>query len=90
MKILKIVSCEYDRWVVETQPCKLRDTSDTLNGRAIYYIVLFQDFTLRSISRLPTVRGTAGIQYIRRVFHSSMLQDFEVRYPEYILSPRRN
>ena len=33
-KKLKNVSCEYDRWVVETQLCKLRDTSDTLNGRA--------------------------------------------------------
>ena len=31
---LKNVSCEYDRWVVETQLCKLRDTSDTLIGRA--------------------------------------------------------
>ena len=28
------VSCEYDRWVVETQLCKLRDTSDTLIGHA--------------------------------------------------------
>ena len=26
MKILKNVSCEYDRWVVETQLCKLRGT----------------------------------------------------------------
>ena len=33
-KELKNVSCEYDRWVVETQLCKLRDTSDTLIGRA--------------------------------------------------------
>ena len=33
-KKLKIVSCEYDRWMVETQLCKLRDTSDTLIGRA--------------------------------------------------------
>ena len=31
---MKNVSCEYDRWVVETQLCKLRDTSDTLIGRA--------------------------------------------------------
>ena len=31
IKILKKVSCEYDRWVVETQLCKLRDTSDTLS-----------------------------------------------------------
>ena len=30
----KNVSCEYGRWVVETQLCKLRDTSDTLVGRA--------------------------------------------------------
>ena len=30
---LKNVSCEYDRWVVETQLCKLRDTLDTLIGR---------------------------------------------------------
>ena len=31
----KNVSCEYDRWVVETQLCKLRDTSDTLIGRVL-------------------------------------------------------
>ena len=31
---LKNVSCEYDWWVVETQLCKLRDTSDALIGRA--------------------------------------------------------
>ena len=34
IKILKDVSCEYDRWVIQTQLCKLRDTSDTLIGRA--------------------------------------------------------
>ena len=28
------VSCEYDRLMVETQLCALRDTSDTLIGRA--------------------------------------------------------
>ena len=33
-KKMKNVSCEYDRWVVETQLCKLRDTSDTLIRRA--------------------------------------------------------
>ena len=33
-KKLKNISCEYDRWVVETQLYKLRDTSDTLIGRA--------------------------------------------------------
>ena len=27
---LKNVSCEYDRWMVEIQLCKLRDTLDTL------------------------------------------------------------
>ena len=31
---MKNVSYEYDRWVVETQLCKLRDTSDALIGRA--------------------------------------------------------
>ena len=31
---LKNVSCEYDRWMVDTQLCKLRHTSDTLVGRA--------------------------------------------------------
>ena len=31
---MKIVSCEYDRWAVETQLCNLRDTSDALMGRA--------------------------------------------------------
>ena len=34
IKMLKNVSCQYDRWAVETQLCKLRDTSDTLVGRA--------------------------------------------------------
>ena len=34
IKILKNVSCEYDRWVVETQLCKLREMSDKLIGRA--------------------------------------------------------
>ena len=34
VKILKNVSCEYNRWVVETQLCKLRDSSDTLIWRA--------------------------------------------------------
>ena len=39
-KKLKNVSGEYDRWVVETQLCKLRDTSDTLIGRvcAMFYL----------------------------------------------------
>ena len=32
-KILKNVICEYDRWVVATQLCKLRDTSNTLIAR---------------------------------------------------------
>ena len=40
IKILKIVSCEYDRWVVETQLCKLRGTSDTLIGRACAMVQL--------------------------------------------------
>ena len=31
---LKNVSCEYDRWVVETQLCKPHDTYDMLIGRA--------------------------------------------------------
>ena len=38
---LKNVSCEYDRWVVETQLCKLRDTSDTRWAR-------FRDFFMES------------------------------------------
>ena len=31
---LQNVSCEYDRWVLETRLCKRRDTSDTLIGCA--------------------------------------------------------
>ena len=77
--------------MVESQLFKLRDTSDTLIGRGMYHIVLFQDFTLRGISGLPTVRGTAGIQHITRtVFHSSIMQYLQVRYSGYTLSPRRN
>ena len=30
----KNLGCEYDRWVVETRLRKLRNTSDTLIGRA--------------------------------------------------------
>ena len=33
----KNVSCEYDRWVVETRLCKLRDTSDTRIARTDTY-----------------------------------------------------
>ena len=32
---MKNVSCNDDRWVVETQRYKLRDTSDTLIGRLL-------------------------------------------------------
>ena len=32
-RLMKNVSCEYDRRVVETQLCKVRDTSDTLIAR---------------------------------------------------------
>ena len=39
--ILKNVSCEYDRWVVETQLCKLRDMSDTLIGLACVMLHLY-------------------------------------------------
>ena len=66
-------------------------TSNTT--RSIYGLVRSQDFTLRSISGLPSVRGTAGIQYqyvARRVFHSSMLQYFQLPYSGYTLSPRHN
>ena len=33
-RLMKNASCEYDRWEVETQLCKLRNTSDTLIGHA--------------------------------------------------------
>ena len=33
-RLMKNVSCEHDGWVVQTQLCKLRETSDTLIGRA--------------------------------------------------------
>ena len=54
---------------------------------AVYIIVSFQDFTLPNISRLPTVRSTAGKQYVtRREFHSSMHQFVQVTLD---MSPRR-
>ena len=44
----KNVRCEYDRSVVETQLCKLRDTEDALIGRAcvmflfiFFFLILF-------------------------------------------------
>ena len=71
--------------------CVIRQTRSLGVLYTEYYIVLIQDFTLRSISGLPTVRGTAGLHYItRRVPHSSMLQYFQVRYSGYTLSPRCN
>ena len=44
----KNVSCEYDRWVVETQLCKLRDTSDKLIGRAcaVFQLKYFEAWCL--------------------------------------------
>ena len=33
-KNIENVGCEYERWVVATQLCKLCDTSDTIIGRA--------------------------------------------------------
>ena len=64
-------------------------TSNTT--RRIYYIVRFQDFTLRRISGLHTGWGTAGVQYVTRgVFHSSMLQYFQVPNTGYTMSPRHN
>ena len=74
-------------------PVGIQYTVIYFTSRSIYYILiaLFQDFTLRSISGLPTVRGTAGTQYVtRRVFLSSMLQYFQFRYSGYTLSPRHN
>ena len=56
---------------------------------AVYSIVRFQDFTLPSISRLPTVRDTAGKQYVtRRVFHSCIQQYFQFHTLD--MSPRRS
>ena len=49
IKILKDVSCEYDRWVVETQLCKLRDRSDTLVGRVCAMSVSYTHLTLPTI-----------------------------------------
>ena len=46
--ILKdVVSCEYDRWVVETLLCKLRDTFDTLIGLTcamLHFVILRMAF----------------------------------------------
>ena len=39
-RLMKNVSCEYDRWVVETRLYKLRDTSDTVIGRACSILYL--------------------------------------------------
>ena len=51
-RLLKNVNCEYDRWVVETQLCKLRDTSDTLIGRACaMFQWRFENITKRDIKR---------------------------------------
>ena len=42
-RLMKNVRCEHDRWVAETQHCKLRDPSDTLIdwARLCYYIISF-------------------------------------------------
>ena len=47
-RLMKNVSCEYDRWVVETQLCKLRDTrtSETLIGRGCVCVLHIKPFFL--------------------------------------------
>ena len=65
--MVKNVSCEYDRRVVEAQLCKLRDASDTLTGRAFAMfhwsygveIVLWHPRT----PNCQSVRGTGSISY---------------------------
>ena len=49
---MKDVSCEYDRWVVETQRCKLRETSDTLIGCAC------------AMLQLKYVQGMVFVNYV--------------------------
>ena len=46
--LMKNVSCEYDRWVVETQLCKLRDTRtpDTLIGHSYVCVLHIKPFFL--------------------------------------------
>ena len=48
-RLMKNVSCEYDRWVVETQPGKLRDTSDTLITRSLGALVLLYSDICNSV-----------------------------------------
>ena len=43
VEILKNVSCEYDRWVVETQLCELRDTSDTFSLGALVLFSIYNN-----------------------------------------------
>ena len=59
-----------DGWLkLNFATCVILQTRSLGAIRTTRYIVLFQDFTIRSISGPPTVRGTASIQYIaRRVF----------------------
>ena len=52
---MKNVRCEYDRWVVETQLCQLRDKSDTLIGRACAMFQLQYGVCELHISHAPPV-----------------------------------
>ena len=80
--ILKIdnASCEYDQWIVETQLCKLRNTSDTLIWRAcsiripfvtwcfvnlIYDMVVDTHYEYKKINSRPTCYRY-GIIYLHR------------------------
>ena len=59
---MKNVSCEYNRWVVETQLCKLCDTSDTLIGRA--FVLLCVPFICNIIVIIVTIIIMVFVNYI--------------------------
>ena len=68
---MKNISCEYNRWVVGTQLYKLRDTSDTLIGRAraIYVPFVIWCLWITSTIWLLILSSTSFMVGRSRVFY---------------------
>ena len=72
----KNVSCEYDRWVVESKLCKLRDTSDTLMGHAcaMFHFVIWCS-CITSTIRLLLLSSTSFMVSSSSVLHLFLMKD---------------
>ena len=81
------MSCEYDRWVVETQLCKLRGTSDTLIGRACAInMVCCHSNISRTCFPLQTHQKPKAAPKVHRFLGSCLSQVLLFYYPGIIFN----